>query len=173
MHPDLIEAHKQAYAPSEMSISHFQEERESKEYGACTFEMSGLRILFRTAKITPTKVGQFVTLWKRIGEGPIMPYDIADPFDLVIVSVRNVKHFGQFVFTKKILCDKGIISSTNHEGKRAMRVYPSWDHADNATAKKTQKWQLDYFYEIDPLLPVEPHRVKELFYNHIFNIAYL
>lgn len=42
-------------------------EKESSEYGACKFKYSSMNITFRSAKTTPTKIGQFVTLWKRIG----------------------------------------------------------------------------------------------------------
>jgi hypothetical protein len=37
-------------------------EAESAEYGAYTFELNDLSVRFRVAKITPTKIGQFVTL---------------------------------------------------------------------------------------------------------------
>lgn len=59
--------------------------------------MNIFRIKFRVAKITPTKVGLFVTFWKRIGAGPILPYDLSDPFDFLIISVRNEKHLGKFI----------------------------------------------------------------------------
>ena len=39
-------------------------EDESQEYGACTFRLNDLKIKFRISKITPTKTGQFVTIWK-------------------------------------------------------------------------------------------------------------
>jgi hypothetical protein len=29
----------------------------------------------------PTKVGQFVTLWKRLGRGPIQPFDLSYPVE--------------------------------------------------------------------------------------------
>lgn len=147
-HPDLFVAKKLIYEPSGFTITKLIKEEESEEYGACEFEINKKRIKFRVGKITPTKVGQFVTLWKRIGKGPIMPYDIADLMDLVVVSVRNAQHFGQFVFPKTVLYEKGIVSKDGKGGKRAMRLYPSWDVADNKQAKKTQAWQLLYFFEI-------------------------
>src|SRR6187431_637872 len=64
-------------------------ENESSEYGACTFSLNDLNILFRTAKITPTKTGQFVTLWKRINQGPIQPFDSTDSIDLFIITTRD------------------------------------------------------------------------------------
>lgn len=122
-------------------------EAESSEYGACTFVLNNLNILFRTAKITPTKTGQFVTLWKRINQGPIQPFDSTDPIDLFIVSVRTDNHFGMFIFPKSILITKEIVTDKK-EGKRAIRVYPPWDITTSKQAQKTQKWQLDYFLEI-------------------------
>ena len=43
--------------------------------------------------------GQFVTLWKRIEKGPIMPHYVNDSLDLVIVCVRDGDRYGQFVFS--------------------------------------------------------------------------
>ncbi len=147
MVPDLLSFEKVWIKPKGFSISNLIEEEESKEYGAYSFKMDNQQILFRSAKITPTKIGQFVTLWKRIGNGPILPFDEEDPIDLFVVSVRTLDRFGAFVFPKSVLCEKGIISQDRKEGKRAMRVYPSWDVAENTQAKKTQKWQLLYFSE--------------------------
>ena len=122
-------------------------EAESSEYGACTFVLNNLNILFRTAKITPTKTGQFVTLWKRTKQGPIQPFDSTDPIDLFIISTRKDDHFGLFIFPKLILTTKEIVSDKK-EGKRAIRVYPPWDITTSKQAQKTQKWQLDYFIKI-------------------------
>ncbi len=148
VHPDLLEAISVAYEPSGLICQNLAKEEESEEYGACVFEMNNKRIKFRTGKITPTKVGQFVTLWKRIGNGVIQPHDLADPVDFFVISVRNTEHFGQFVFPKMILLKKGILSKGGKGGKRAMRIYPPWDIANNQQAKNTQEWQLMYFFEI-------------------------
>jgi hypothetical protein len=145
---DFFEAQKYIYEPLGWKCNNVKQEAESQEYGACSFEMNGKTILFRVSKITPTKVGQFVTLWKRIGKGPIQPYDMQDSIDLFVVSVRNKNSFGQFVFPKAVLCEKGIVSQGDKVGKLAIRVYPAWDIADNSQAKKTQAWQLNYFFEV-------------------------
>lgn len=155
MHPDLLIAQRVAYEPSGLIIDAFLEETESKEYGACTFRMNNQTIKFRVAKITPTKTGQFVTIWKRVGNGPIMPYDTTDPVDIFIVSVRSDKKLGQFIFPKAVLSQKGFISQDGIGGKRAMRVYPPWDKADNPQAKNTQVWQLLYFIELQPLPDIQ------------------
>jgi hypothetical protein len=54
-------------------------------------------VQYRVAKITPTKVGQFVTLWKRVGRGPIQPFELNDPVDMFVVSTRSGPHPGYFV----------------------------------------------------------------------------
>ena len=154
-HPDLLMAQKHAYEPNKMTISHLKKEAESEDYGAFEFSMNSKKIKFRVAKITPTKIGQFVTLWKRNGKGPILPYDTTDPIDLFVISVRTPNHFGQFVFPKNVLYEEGVLSKEGKGGKRALRVYPPWDIAENNQAKKTQKWQLLYFFEIPPTTNIQ------------------
>lgn len=145
---DLEIAQKQVYAPNGLVLEHLVCAAESQEYGACTFELNHDLIHFRIAKITPTKEGLFVTFWKRLEKGPIMPYSDEDPFDFLVVSVRKENRLGQFVFPKAILKEKGILSQQGKGGKRALRVYPPWDKNLNAQAKKTQAWQQQYFIEI-------------------------
>lgn len=137
-------------------------EAESSEYGACTFILNNLNIRFRIAKITPTKTGQFVTLWKRINQGPIQPFDYTDPIDLFIVSTRKDDKFGIFIFPKSILVTKEIVTDKK-DGKRAIRVYPPWDIATSKQAQKTQKWQLDYFLKIPKDRAIDLNRAKLLF----------
>ena len=162
IHLDLLAAQKVAYQPIGLTCHQVTQETESQEYGACTFTLNNQLITFRVAKITPTKIGQFVTLWKRAGNGPIMPFDMADPIDLFIISVRYEHHFGQFVFPKELLWQKGFVSKDGIGGKRAMRVYPPWNITDSPQAKKTQAWQLQYFVEIQPILDVIT--IKRLFF---------
>jgi hypothetical protein len=144
-------------------IDNLLREPESEEYGAFTFAMNQRRVQFRVAKITPKKLGQFVTLWKRIGDGPIIPYDIADPIDLFVISVRTSERFGQFAFPKALLHEKGIVSQAGKGGKRAMRVYPPWDIANSRQAKNSQTWQNLYFFEIDPKTSIDTCRIQQLF----------
>lgn len=162
--PDLVMVQKIAYTPSGFTSHSFKKESESEEYGAFNFEMNNKRIKFRIGKITPTKIGQFTTLWKRIGKGPIMPFDMEDTIDLFVISVRTSEHFGQFVFPKTILCEKGIVSKNGKGGKRAMRIYPSWDIPDSLQAKKTQAWQLSYFVEFSCNADVDIQRIEKLFF---------
>ncbi|MBA2728905.1 MAG: MepB family protein [Parachlamydiaceae bacterium] len=148
IHPDFLIMEELIYKPISLIIQHQKVEDESAEYGAAEFNIDNRLIKFRVGKITPKKIGQFVTFWKRIGKGPILPYSYNDPFELLIVNIRADNHHGLFCFPKKILCEKGIITSDKKKGKRAMRVYPPWDKPDSPQAIKTQAWQLNWFIEI-------------------------
>ena len=149
MNASLTQIKKLIYDKCDLQISFFKNERESKEYDACRYELNGLKIISRSAKITPKKIGQFVTFWKRDKNGPIEPFHKADSFDFYVINVRNSNWCGQFVFPKSILIEKGIITTDPKDGKRGFRVYPIWDKVQNKQAAKTQKWQIAYFYEIN------------------------
>ncbi len=153
------------YDVCSFECSLFSFDKESKEYGACVFELNGMKIIGRRAKVTPKKVGQFVTLWKRINQGPIQPYDASDPIDFVVINIAKNDHFGQFVFPKEVLLTRGVFTSLSKEGKRALRVYPPWDEANNKQAKSTQKWQLDYFLPLDLEKGVDLERAKVLYHK--------
>ena len=161
MDSNLIQINSDVYDKCKLGISGFKIEVESKEYNACSYELNGSNIISRNGKITPKKVGQFVTFWKRNGNGPIEPFNEKDKIDFYTVNVRTEKEFGQFVFPKSILIKKGIISTANKEGKRAFRVYPTWDIAMSKQAERTQKWQLKYFYEIND--SINFNKVAELY----------
>lgn len=148
MNSELIKVQNEVYDKCSLQISDYNTEPESKEYHACQFKLNGMGIISRTAKITPKKIGQFVTFWKRNRNGTIEPFYKSDSFDFYVVNVRNENLYGQFVFPKSELIKKGIISTDKKEGKRAIRVYPSWDNPKSKQAEITQKWQLNYFYEI-------------------------
>lgn len=163
VHTDLLEAKKLAYEPIGLTLQYLIQEPESKDYGAYTFEMNSKRIKFRVGKITPTKIGHFVTLWKRSVDGATIPYDLNDPVDLFVLSTRKGGRFGQFVFPKTVLCEKGMVSKQEKGGKRAMRIYPPWDSTNSRQAKHTQAWQLLYFFEIYPNGQIDSHIVKKLF----------
>ena len=105
-------------------------------------------IYFRSAKITPIKIGQFVIFWKRNDDGATAPYDEIDSFEGLVVYCCNQTKQGYFYFPKDVLLKHDIISQAGKGGKRGFRVYPSWDMVDNAQAQKTQAWQRKYFTEI-------------------------
>src|SRR5690606_14840310 len=163
MNTNLNQIKTEVYDKCALKITEFGSEMESKEYDACRFKLNGLNVISRTAKITPKKVGQFVTFWKRNGNGLIEPFNETDQIDFFVVNVLTENGFGQFVFPKSVLVKKGIISTESKEGKRAFRVYPNWDIVKSNQAERTQKWQLDYFYEIND--STDLNKVVELYNN--------
>lgn len=127
-------------------------EAESKAYLAHSFQLDGQYIQFRKAKITPTKTGQFVTIWKRNEKGITEPFDIADKFEHYIIAARQNENFGLFIFPKSVLYQHKILSNSEQQkdGKRGIRVYPPWDATTSHQAQKTQLWQLRYFLDLSP-----------------------
>lgn len=160
---DLVATIKLIYVPTDLKYSRLIKEIESEEYGAYSFQLNELIIRFRIAKTTPTKVGQFVTLWKRAGKGPIQPYDINDPFDFFVISTRKDNQFGQFIFPKSVLCKHDIVSVNGEGGKRAIRVYPPWEKSLNKQAQKSQNWQVKYFLDMSSAKSLDLDRILQLY----------
>lgn len=161
INPDLHILQKTVYEPAGLNIHNLTQDAEGREYAAATFTINETRIIFRRGKVTPKKVGFFVTLWKREAGESIEPYSTNDPFDCVVISVRSGERLGQFIFPMSVLSDKEIISSDAGEGKLALRVYASWDTPENEMAQTTQAWQSRYFFETVPGQNLE--RIKKLF----------
>lgn len=141
-------------------------EAESAEYGACRLGLAGLSLAFRVAKTTPTKIGQFVTIWKRpTPQAEIAPLDGADGVDVVVVSVTEAgpggRH-GQFVFDRAVLLAKGVMSRDGVGGKRALRVYPPWTVPLAKDAVRTQQWQLRHFLPLREDGGADPARLRAL-----------
>jgi hypothetical protein len=165
IHKDLLAAQELLFNPCDFELSLLQIEPESTEYSACIFHLNDLFITFRVAKITTTKIGQFVTLWKRNSEGITAPFHIADDIDFAIICTRTPTHFGAFIFPKSVLHEKEILADNDKDGKRGFRVYPPWDITINKQAKQTQKWQLKYFLEIPNNKQIDIIKATFLFRN--------
>lgn len=148
VHRDLLAAIELVYNVCEFDCSEPCLEVQNAEYGAYLFHANKRLIRFRAAKITPSKTGQFVTLWQRMGDGTTQPYDGSEEVDYFVISTRDGNKFGQFVFPKHALLQYNIVSNSGNGGKRGIRVYPSWDMPTSRQARKTQEWQLEYFFEI-------------------------
>lgn len=164
VHGDLLAAKALVYDPSGFTCSRPVPEAESAEYGAYELTLDGLCVRFRAAKTTPTKAGQFVTVWKRSEGGPIQPFDAEDPVDIVVVSARDGDHFGQFVFPRDVLCERGIMSRNGSGGKRAFRVYPPWVTTTSRQAGSTQAWQVKYFLPVPEDGPLDTARSRALYH---------
>jgi hypothetical protein len=148
LHNDLKIVKELVYDKCGFELTNPKLNSESIEYGACSFKLNGQTIQHRVSKITPTKTGQFVTVWKRSDDGITEPFDILDNIDFVVITAKSGDNFGQFIFPKSVLADKGIISQNGKGGKRGIRVYPPWDTTNSKQAEKTQSWQTKYFLAI-------------------------
>jgi hypothetical protein len=160
---DLLLAKKLVYNPLGFDCPNLIKEAESAEYEAFRFTINDKFIVYRNAKITPTKIGQFVTLWKRNDDGITEPLNALDDVDFVIINTRKDARFGQFIFSKSALQTHGILTDKDKEGKRGFRVYPPWDIAKNKQAKKTQAWQLNHFLEFSEDGNIDLIRAKALY----------
>lgn len=146
-----------------LSYSEPRPDKESMEYGAGTFKLNGRTVLVRSSKVTPKKMGQFVTFWKRNDLGVTEAYHMTDAFDLLIINSRSKDLWGQFVFSKTTLAEFKIITRGKVLGKRGLRVYPSWDKAENKQALKTQAWQLRYFINFNKDLKHNFDHIKQMY----------
>jgi hypothetical protein len=148
IHNNLTVVKELVYNKCGFNLTNLKPNIESIEYGACSFRLNEKMIEYRVSKITPTKTGQFVTIWKRNKEGITQPFDFTDDIDFIIITAMSGNNFGQFIFPKTVLASKGIITLNRKEGKRGIRVYPPWDTPSNKQAQKTQSWQTNYFLSI-------------------------
>ena len=144
-------------------------ELESQEYFAQTFDLNKQKVKFRIARITPTKTGQFVTIWKRNENGITEPHNVEDEFEFYIIATRQEEKFGIFIFNKTILSENKILTNKNREGKRGIRVYPNWNITENKQAQKTQSWQTKCFIEIGNDNQIEIEKAKKLLNLAIVN----
>jgi hypothetical protein len=146
---ELLPIKELVYDTCDFEFSNLVFDSESAEYQASTFKLNSFQVIHRLSKITPTKIGQFVTIWKRNDKGITVPFDYSDNFDFIIITSKSDKNLGQYVFPKAVLLEKGIISNNNTSGKRGIRVCPPWDIPTSKQAEKTQNWQIKYFYSIN------------------------
>lgn len=156
---------RNVYEPAGMKVTDDPwREAEGIDYSTYRFELDGRLIVYRVAKTTPTKIGQFVTMWKRPApDGPIAPLDAADGVGYVVVSAFDSNHCGQFVFSSALLVLHGVMSGQAQGGKRALRVYPPWSQPTSKQAATTQRWQCRHFLPIAADGTAHPTDVRRLF----------
>ncbi len=121
------------------------EHKEASKYFGLEYSYNKKYIIQRTSKLTPKKLGQFVTLWTRNSKGIMCPYQENSLVDYVYIITEE--NNGCFKFPKDELINRGIFSSKTSPGKRGFRVYPPWDKPTSKQAISTQKWQGHYFFD--------------------------
>ncbi|KAB2480230.1 MepB protein [Staphylococcus arlettae] len=146
-----------------LTITNFERERWNNDYEALNFSVSKQRIKSRLAKKTPKKAGYFVALWHKNEFAKNIPFNEADFDDKLVINIIDNQYKGQFIFTKEILIDKGIITTNAHKGKMSFRLYPLWCEDLNKSATNTQQWQLPYF--IDMTNGYDAMKINKLYFN--------
>jgi hypothetical protein len=141
----------------------YRPESEGADYAAHTFRLQDQTVAYRQARITPKKVGLFVTLWRRSGTGPIRPLESGDSLAGAIIAVDEHERSGLFVFPFAALEKHGVASTGTREGKRALRVYPPWTTCMSAQAERTQRWQVEYFLQVGHNGDFDAKRGRKLF----------
>lgn len=136
------------FKPLNLNLSEIATDPESEEYFGFNFKINEINIKFRKSKLTPKKVGQFVTFWKRDKENKTVPFDINDDFDFYIILTEESENSGFFIFPKLILEKENLISSQSKTGKRGFRIYADWHFPNNKQAEKTKLWQTQYFIDL-------------------------
>ena len=150
------------FKPCNFSLKNIEPEAESQEYSAHRFQLNEKQVLFRVAKITPTKTGQFVAIWKRNDQRITAPFNVNDDFSFFMIATKTATNFGVFIFPKKILHENKILSDQTRDGKRGIRVYPSWDETTNKQAQKTQLWQTEHLLDLSDENKIDMNRAQNL-----------
>lgn len=123
-------------------------ETQSSDYEAGLVLLESGLWRLRTARITPTKPGAFVALWRRLDDGNTAPFGADDPAVGLHVFVEEQNHFGVFQFAAEQLASLGISQTGQSPGKRGFRVYPSWSTDLNRQASRSQKAQSPAFRDL-------------------------
>lgn len=160
----LTHVNQRIYEPNGLAIKSIREEKQNAQYGAGTFQVNSKTVRFRVAKITSTKIGQFVAFWEKDINNKNQPY-LYDEFPdlLVITTFKNEIEFGQFIFPKEILLEKDILRSSSTKGKMAIRVYPIWDSPSSKQAIQSQKWQLPYFVDVSNPNDLNTEKISDFY----------
>lgn len=152
------------FNPLDLQISDIIPDLECEDYFGFNFKINQINIKFRKSKLTPKKVGQFVTFWKRDSDGKTIPFDISGDFDYYIIYVEENENSGSFIFPKAILEKENYISGKLSAGKRGFRIYADWHLPNNKKAEKTKYWQTEFFINFS-----EPENIVIEKFKNIFN----
>jgi hypothetical protein len=159
---------------------------ESAKYNGLILSLNEQKIIYRQGKITTDRPGAFLAIWRRpvlacTDNNKPIPLTHSD-IDYLLVKVEdsiltnsdmllNKQRSGFFIFPVALLIKQGIVTSKKSTGKTGFRVFPPWsqDRGDAGTkvfsesAKKTQRWQLPYFIEINDDGLIDSNQLNKIF----------
>ncbi len=160
---------------------------ESSKYEGLTFSLNDKKIVYRKGKVTPDRPGAFLAAWQRPAltenhDNKPIPLT-CNELDYLFIKVESHQKEpgnetlvgghkrGLFIFPVSLLIQKGIVSSTGKKGKTGFRVFPPWSQdrgivgtkVFSESGKKTQRWQLPYFIEIDENGLIDADELNKVF----------
>lgn len=91
------------YLPNQFVIENLREEPQNAEYAGGTFLLNQQLIRFRAAKITPTKIGQFVAFWEKNELDKNQAFCAEDSPDLLVVTTFQEERMASLFFQKPFL----------------------------------------------------------------------
>jgi len=152
---------------------------QNSKYEALEFSIDGKKILYRKGNVTPDRPGNFLSIWKRPDENSTdprrtMPYEEHDlDYLFVEVSDCDISKRGIYIFPLTVLVNKGVVTSNKAKGKMAFRVFPPWTSSRGElkskvfsdSAKKTQRWQSNFFLWIEDNEIVDLDKFNNIFIN--------
>ncbi|MEZ8725169.1 MepB family protein [Vibrio cyclitrophicus] len=152
---------------------------QNSKYEALEFSIDGKKILYRKGNVTPDRPGNFLSIWKRPDENSTdprrtMPYEEHDlDYLFVKVSDCDISKRGIYIFPLTVLVNKGVVTSNKAKGKMAFRVFPPWTSSRGElkskvfsdSAKKTQRWQSNFFLWIEDNEIVDLDKFNNIFIN--------
>jgi hypothetical protein len=141
-----FERFSRAQVPGEARPS-VEAEEQNSDYESGVALIGDERWRIRTARVTATKPGAFVAVWKRSEGGETRPFRMDESLTGLLVFVVERNRFGVFRFTAAQLVSLGYVTSELHAGKRGFRVYPAWCSGLNSQATRTQRAQAAAFFE--------------------------
>lgn len=147
---DRLLAHPGAGELGGCELVSVRAEEQHSDYEAAVAILGAEAWRVRTARITPTKPGAFVAVWRRARDGSTQPFDVDGPTTGLIVLVEEEPRFGCFRFTTAHLDALGVVRSARRPGKRGFRVYPAWCSGLNTQAARTQRAQAPAFTDLSP-----------------------
>lgn len=128
-----------------LTLAEVVPEEQNSDYESGCAKLEGTWWRVRTARITPTKPGAFVAIWRRNSEGNTEPFSTDDDCAGLLVFVSDEDRFGVFRFPTAALGELGVYSSQRSAGKRGFRLYPIWYTSLNSQAIRTQGKQAPFF----------------------------
>jgi len=134
---------------------------ENSKYHALTFAINKFKIVYRKGNVTPDRPGAFLAIWQRptcdkSNNNKPIPLT-SNELDYLFIHVESDSQQGMFIFPISLLIKQGIVSSSVKKGKTGFRIFPPWSEdrgvvgtkVFSESGKKTQRWQIPYFIEMD------------------------